>query len=103
MSLWLYEKKWYLLASFIGFGVLFAATIHFDIEAGKNKPSGSDVYILLFYWWAALISLYAYWFADTMHGKSKDKSKLIKSLIIAFPAIFVLLAVFVSCKFIGNV
>jgi len=103
MTQWLYQKKWYLIGSFIAFLAIFGVTIYFSIESGEENLSPVKVYFLLFCWWAGIISLYTGWLAETLHGKFKDKSNLVKALKMAFPTFFVLFAAFTISKFIGNV
>lgn len=103
MALWIHQKKWYFVGSFFAFLVIFWATIHFSKAAGEESPSSVKFYFLLLCWWAALLSLYSSWVAETLHGKSKDKSNFIKALKLAFPTFFVLFAGFTASGFIGNV
>ena len=58
------------------------------------------MHILLGYWWLGLISLYLYWIAETYQGKTKDSANSKKLFIMAFPTLFVLMAAYVTSKFI---
>ncbi len=103
MTLWLYRYRWFLTAFAICSCVTFVATIHFRIEAGKTELVGDEVYLMLACWWGALIPFYAWWLVETLHGKSKNKSSYVKSVAMAFPTFFVIMAIYVSSKFIGAV
>jgi len=99
---WLYLKRKYLIVSFVGFIIAFVA-IHFHIEAGDKEITGGTLYLLLFYIWASLISLYIHWLTHTLHGESKNESTTKKILIMAFPTLFLMMAIYVSTIFISGV
>lgn len=77
--------------------------IHLQVEAGIKEIAPGDLYLLLACWWAGLVCLYLYWFAETYEGKSKGKSRGIKALIMLWPNIFIVFSIYATCQFINNV
>ena len=94
----LYKIRWLLVAGSIGFWLVFAGTIHFELEPNEQVES-SDMYKLLGYWWLGLLSFFLYCVAETYQGKTKGSSNTKKLFIMAFPTLFVLMASYVTSKF----
>ena len=81
------------------FGLLFGIFIHFNVESGE-KAEILYTYKVLSFWWLSLTSLYLYFISETCQGKSKDSTNIKKIIIMVFPTFFVLMAIYVTTKFI---
>ncbi len=98
----LYEKRKYIIALCILFSSAFCGIIIFNIQQENTKLDVHSFYLLVFFWFAAMASMYLYFLVNTLHGKSKDKSTIMKILFMAYPTFFLIISSYSIINMIGR-